>query len=164
MDVFHLAFQVKLMLEKRYIEVVQYRSEMLKLLIFPMGFVSLCILLYNVFPLFLPGGAEPFIIPIGFWVFIQRIVVLIVYEKSQKLQEALKMMGMTQSAYYLAYFVSEGLISGLIIAVACACLSLAHASEGDLGYGTYGDHHLFNNGSYGDIFSLFFCAFHGIVL
>jgi hypothetical protein len=48
-----------------------------------------------------PCVLEFFLVPIAFWPFIQRMVVQITSEKANRLEEAMKSMGLYQAAYYL---------------------------------------------------------------
>jgi len=48
-----------------------------------------------------PCVLEFFLVPIAFWPYIQRVVVQVTSEKANRLEEAMKSMGLTQAAYYL---------------------------------------------------------------
>jgi hypothetical protein len=56
-------------------------------------------------------------------VFVQRIVVQIMHEKSSRLQESMRMMGLSDIAYYAGYFLSDGAILGFIMSFSCAIIS-----------------------------------------
>jgi hypothetical protein len=134
--------QIKLLLWKRKVELLKQRSEIFKYIGPPVLFFVLLILLYEVFGnLFYPGGIEDYLIPLGFWIFVQKNIVNIMFEKFTKLQESMKMMGLHDVAYWTAYFISDGVILGLIISFLCAILS------------TYG---LFNEGNFGDILGMLY--------
>jgi hypothetical protein len=64
------------------------------------------ILLYAVFKnTFYDDGLEEYIVPLAFWFFVQKVVVNIMYEKCNRLQEAMRMMGLLDSAYWISYFI-----------------------------------------------------------
>jgi hypothetical protein len=98
-------FQVRLLLRKRFLELMNRKMDIFYLTIPPLLFFSLTILIYAVIGIFFPDGAEEYLIPIGFWIFTQKVVVTIMYEKSQKLTEAMRMMGLLDSAYWTSYFI-----------------------------------------------------------
>jgi len=104
--------------------------------------MSLLILLYSQISLFYPGGIEEFFVPIGYWIFVQKIVVQIMGEKSSRIQESIRMMGMLDSSYWLSYFISDGVLIGFTMSF-IACL-----------FTTYG---LFNDGNFGEILGILFC-------
>lgn len=80
-------FQVKLLLWKRYLESTKSKWDLLKVLLPAVLFFILMILLYAVFDFFAAGAIEPFLVPLAFWIYIQRIVVQIMFEKSSRLQD-----------------------------------------------------------------------------
>ena len=87
-------FQIKLLFWKRYAESVKSKYDLLKLFFPAVLFFVLLLLIYAVFDgLFDPDGVEPYLVPFAFWIFIQRVVVQIMYEKSTRLQESMRMMG-----------------------------------------------------------------------
>jgi ABC-type multidrug transport system fused ATPase/permease subunit len=119
----------------------------LRVILPPLLFLSLLQLIYGVDgikDLFYPDGAEPFLVPFGFWIFIQRIVVQIMYEKSSKLQESMRMMGLSDAAYWISYFIFDGCLIGLVTSFLCAIMSVGG---------------LFNDANFGVIFGMFlvFC-------
>lgn len=117
-DTSHIAnffFQVKLLLWKRYLESTKSKWDLLKVLLPAVLFFILMILLYAVFDFFAAGAIEPFLVPLAFWIYIQRIVVQIMFEKSSRLQESMCMMGLSDVAYYTSYFVSDGIILGFLL-------------------------------------------------
>lgn len=63
------------------------------------------------------------------------------FEKATRLQESMRMMGLSDTAYWISYFISDGIILGFIVSMFCCILS------------TYG---LFNQGNFGEIFALLF--------
>lgn len=135
-------FQVRLLVWKRYAELSKQRLELAKLIFVPLLFFFLTILFYAVFTgVFAPDGLEEYIIPIAFWILTQKTVVNITYEKANKLQEALSMMGLEDLAYWTSYFITDGIIIGFIVSFLCSLTAL------------YG---LFNNGSFGSILGLLF--------
>ncbi len=136
-----LAFQVQLLLWKRFQESTKSRWELLKVLLPAWLFWTLLIVLYENFDFFAAGGLEPLFVPIAFWVFVQRIVVQIMHEKSTRLQESMRMMGLSDVAYWTAYFISDGVILGFIMSFTCAIMSTGG---------------LFNEANFGTILGLLF--------
>jgi hypothetical protein len=118
-----LVFQIRLLLWKRYQESTKSKWELAKVLMPAWLFWALLILLYEGFGFFAAGGLEPFFVPMAFWVFVQRIVVQIMHEKSSRLQESMRMMGLIDIAYWLGYFISDGVILGFIMSFTCAIMS-----------------------------------------
>lgn len=133
--------QLKLLLWKRRVEIFNQKWELVKYLAPPGLFFILMILLYAVFDLFYDGGIEDYIVPLAFWVFIQKNVVNIMFEKSTRLQESMRMMGLSDTAYWVSYFISDGIVLGFLVTLFCCILS------------TYG---LFNQANFGAIFALLF--------
>lgn len=132
--------QLFLLLEKRKLEYLNQKAELIKYFAPPLFFFVFMILIYEVFDgMFFDGGIEDYIVPLAFWVYVQKNTVQIMYEKSTRLQEAMRMMGMSDVAYWTSYIISDGIIFGFILSMLCAILS------------TYG---LFNNGNFGAIFGL----------
>eukprot|EP01034_Spumella_vulgaris_P044289 gene44289-55073_t len=83
------------------------------------------------------GAIEPFLVPLAFWTFLQRIVVQVMYEKSTRLQESMRMMGLSDAAYWASYFISDGVLLGLLLSFIGAILSaggglFAEASFGEI--------------------------------
>jgi hypothetical protein len=117
------ALQIKLLLWKRWRESTKSKWELGKVLMPAWIFWALLILLYSNFGFFAAGGLEPFLVPLAFWVFVQRIVVQIMHEKSSRLQESMRMMGLSDVAYYAGYFLSDGAILGFIMSFSCAIMS-----------------------------------------
>jgi ATP-binding cassette subfamily A (ABC1) protein 3 len=118
-----LLLQIKLLLWKRYLESTKSKWELAKVLLPAWLFFTLLIVLYVNFGFFAAGGLEPLFVPLAFWVFVQRIVVQIMHEKSSRLQESMRMMGLIDIAYWLGYFISDGVILGFIVSFTCAILS-----------------------------------------
>jgi len=133
--------QIKLLLWKRYVESTKDRWELLKLVLPPLLFFTLLLLLYSIFDFFYPGGIERFIVPFAFWTFIQRLVIQIMYEKSTRLQESMRMTGLLDIAYWTSYFVSDGVLLGFVLSILCSIMSLGG---------------LFNNASFGSVLGLLF--------
>jgi hypothetical protein len=132
--------QIKLLLWKRKVEIFNQRYELVKYLGPPGLFFLFMILLYEVLGLG-QGGIEEYIVPLAFWIFLQKNVVNIMYEKWSRLQESMRMMGLSDTAYWISYFISDGIILGFLVTFFCCILS------------TYG---LFNSGNFGEIFALLF--------
>jgi hypothetical protein len=61
-------FQIRLLLRKRYLELMNRKLDVFYLTFPPLLFFSLAILLYSVIPIFFKDGIEEYIIPVGFWV------------------------------------------------------------------------------------------------
>jgi hypothetical protein len=135
-------FQVKLLLWKRYCESTKSKLDLLKVIVPALLFFVLLILIYEVFTFFSPDGIEAFFVPFAFWIFIQRIVVQIMYEKSSRLQESMRMMGLSDSAYWTSYFISDGVILGFVLSFLCAMMTLGG---------------LFNDANFGVILGLLYC-------
>jgi hypothetical protein len=129
--------QIKLLVWKRYVETTKNYFEFVRILGPPFIFFVLIHLAYATFDFFSPGGVEPLLVPFAFFIFAQRIVLQIMYEKCNRLQEAMKMMGLLDASYWLSYFVAEAVITGVAIAFMCAVIS----------GGT-----LFNHANFGDVF------------
>jgi hypothetical protein len=136
-----IAFQIQLLLWKRFLESTKSKWELLKVLLPAWLFFTLLIILYENFDFFAAGGLEPLFVPIAFWVFVQRIVVQIMHEKSTRLQESMRMMGLSDVAYYAAYFLSDGVILGFIMSFTCVIMSTGG---------------LFNEANFGVILGLLF--------
>ena len=133
------ALQIKLLLWKRYQESTKSKWELIKVLLPAWIFFALLNLLYEGFSFFSPGGIEPLVVPIAFWVFVQRIVVQIMHEKSSRLQESMRMMGLSDIAYWVGYFLSDGVILGFLMSFTCAIMSTGG---------------LFNNANFGVVLGL----------
>jgi hypothetical protein len=119
-----LFFQIKLLLWKRYAEQTKSKWDLIKVIAPAILIFVLLILLYAVITnTFSPDGLEPFFVPFAFWIFMQRLLVHIMYEKSSRLQESMRMMGLSDFAYWVSYFVSDGLILGFVLSMLCAILS-----------------------------------------
>ena len=136
-----LVFQIKLLLWKRYLEQTKSKWDLLKVIIPAVLFFVLLILLYSVFDFFADGGLEPFLVPLAFWIYIQRLVVTIMFEKSSRLQESMRMMGLSDFAYWTSYFISDGIILGFLLSFLCTIFT----SGG-----------LFNGANFGTILGLLF--------
>jgi hypothetical protein len=139
-----LFFQIKLLLWKRYVESTKTKTDLIKVAVPAIFIYSLILLFYNVFTgLFSPDGLEPFLVPFAFWIFVQRIVVQIMSEKSSRLQESMRMMGLSDVAYWLSYFISEGVILGFSLSFLCTFISNAGGG-------------LYNNANFGVVLGLLF--------
>lgn len=125
-----LFLQIKLMLWKRNLELSNQKYERLKYVLPPLLSFALVALLYSAFDLFNPGTIEEYFIPISTWVFVQKVLVAMMYEKSSRLQESMRMMGMHDSAYWLSYFISDGVILGGLLSFLCAIVSLGGLFNG----------------------------------
>eukprot|EP01038_Epipyxis_sp_PR26KG_P007819 gene7819-10621_t len=135
-------FQIQLLIWKRFKETTKSKWDIVKLILPSISFFVLIILIYNLIKnLFDPDGVEPFLVPLAFWLFIQRMVVQILNEKATRLQESMRMMGLYDSAYWISYFIYDGIITGFVLSFFCAILSTAG---------------LFNNANFGEILGLLF--------
>ena len=137
-----LLLQIKLMLWKRYAESTKSKWEIIKLILPAILFFVFMILIYSVFDgLFFPDGLEPFVVPLAFWIFVQRLVVQLMNEKSSKLQESMRMMGASDIAYWGSYILSDGVITGFLLSFICAIFTTGG---------------LFNDANFGVLLGLFF--------
>ncbi len=152
-----LFFQIKLLLWKRYLESTKSKWDLLKVILPAVLFFALALLIYSVFNFVAAGGIEEFLVPLAFWIYIQRIVVQIMYEKSSRLQESMRMMGLSDVAYWTSYIISEGVIVGFLLSFLLTIISAGG---------------LFNDGNFGAVlgylfvfclsavpFCFFICAF-----
>lgn len=138
-----ILFQIKLLVWKRWKESTKSKLELLKVIFPAMLFFSLLLLIYKVLSgLFFPDGAEPFIVPLAFWIYMQRMVVQIMHEKATRLHESMRMMGLSDVAYWTSYFLFDGVFVGFILSFIC-CL-----------FSTGG---LFNDANFGTLLGLFMC-------
>ena len=139
----NILLQIRLLLWKRYSESIKSKYDLAKLFVPSILFFTLLILLYNLFgpSLFTPGLVEQYLVPLSFWVFVQRIVVQIMFEKNSRLQESMRMMGLSDIAYWSSYFISEGVITGFLLSFLCTIFTVGG---------------LFNNANFGTILGLLF--------
>jgi hypothetical protein len=136
-----IAFQIQLLLWKRYKESTKTKWDLIKVILPAIMFFVLLILIYEVFSFFSPDGIEPFFVPLAFWIFMQRLVVQIMWEKSSRLQESMRMMGLSDVAYWTSYFISDGIILGFILSFLCTIFTVGG---------------LFNEANFGEILGLLF--------
>ncbi len=137
-----LAFQIRLLCWKRYVESTKSKWDLLKVILPAILFFVLIILVYSQFDgLFFDDGLEPFLVPLAFWIFMQRLVVQIMYEKSSRLQESMRMMGLSDIAYWASYFISDGVVLGFILSFLCTIFTVGG---------------LFNGANFGVILGFFF--------
>lgn len=137
-----LTFQINLLVWKRYVESTKSKLDLAKVLLPALLFFSLMILIYAVFDgLFFDDGLEPFIVPLAFWIFMQRLVVQIMYEKNARLQESMRMMGLSDFAYWTSYFLSDGVILGFLLSFLCTIFTVGG---------------LFNDANFGVLLGMFF--------
>jgi hypothetical protein len=137
-----LLFQIRLLIWKRYVESTKSKLDLAKVLLPSMLFFSLMILIYSQFNgLFDNDGLEPFIVPLAFWIYMQRLVVQIMYEKSTRLQESMRMMGLSDFAYWSGYFLSDGVLLGFVLSFVCTLFTVGG---------------LFNGANFGVILGMFF--------
>jgi hypothetical protein len=115
--------QVKLLCWKRLLEFQAAPSEPLKMCIALLFFALVILLNKNILSGLPPCVLEFFLVPIAFWPFVQRMVVQITAEKSNRLEEAMKSMGLYQSAYYLSYFLTDGVILGFALSFLCSIMT-----------------------------------------
>jgi hypothetical protein len=130
-----LIFQIRLLCWKRYVETTKSKWDILKYILPPVCFFALMILLYHQIPLFSPDGIEPFFVPFAFWILMQRMVVQIMYEKHQRLQESMRMMGLSDIAYWASYFITDGVIMGFLLSFICTIISAGGGLFNDAGFG-----------------------------
>jgi len=129
-----LLFQVKLLIWKRYLETTKSKWDLLKVIIPAVLFFLLMLLLYGLLKMFAAGGLEEFLVPLAFWIYIQRIVVQIMFEKSSRLQESMRMMGLSDLAYWVSYFITEGVFVGFLLSFILTIISAGGLfNDGDFG-------------------------------
>lgn len=119
-----ILFQIKLLMWKRHCENTKSKWDLLKVVLPALLFFALLILIYSVFSFFPAGFIEVFFVPFAFWIYIQRLVVQITYEKSSKLQESMRMMGLSDFAYWTSYFIYDGLLLGFVLAFLCSMMTI----------------------------------------
>jgi hypothetical protein len=134
----HFIEQLLLLMWKRRLELLSSKTEFLKTFLPPLLFFILLVLFKETLKL---EKIEEYLVPISFWVLIQKNVVAITYEKSARLQEAMSMMGLNMAVYWLSYFVMDGVLIGLVISLLCTICTTGG---------------LFSDGNFGDIFALLF--------
>lgn len=141
-----VAYQIDLLLWKRYKELQKQPFEIAKYMLPPLLFYSFICLIYGAIkpPMFYPGGVALYIVPLAFWMYVQKTVVNIMFEKQNKLQEAMRMMGLSDISYWISYFISEGIVIGLLQSLLGACLSIYEP--------------VFNDGNFFNILGLLFAA------
>ncbi len=115
--------QIKLLLWKRFVEVNKSYWEYVRILGPPFIFFVLIHLCYKTFTFLASGGIEPLLVPFAFFIFAQRIVLQLMYEKHNRLQEAMRMMGLLDVSYWISYFLAEGVITGFIVSLMCAIIT-----------------------------------------
>lgn len=140
--------QISLLVWKRYRETTKTKWDLMKILVPVILFYVLMILVYELFSFFSGGAIEPFFVPFAYWIFVQRMVVQITYEKSARLQESMRMMGLSDVAYWTSYMVSDGIIVGF----ATAFLSCILSTGG-----------LYNSADFGTILGFLFAFFLAVV-
>jgi len=137
-----LSEQVKVLLWKRYTELTKNKWNLLKIYVPAVLFFILLMITYSVYDgIFSGDGLEPFFIPFAFWVFMQRFVVHVMHEKSNRIQESMKMMGLSETAYWISYFLSDGVVIGFTLSFLCCMFTVGG---------------LFNGASFGSLLGLFF--------
>lgn len=136
-----ILFQIKLLLWKRYCESTKSKWDLIKVILPALLFFVLLILLYELFTFFAGDGIEPFLVPFAFWIFVQRVVVQIMFEKSSRLQESMRMMGLSDFAYWSSYIISDGIITGFILSFFCTIFTVGG---------------LFGDANFGEILGLLF--------
>ncbi len=127
--------QIRLLLWKRYCETTKTKWDVAKIVLPAVVFFILMILLYESLGVFHKGALELFLVPLAFWTFVQRIVVQIMHEKSSRLQESMRIMGLSDVAYWMSYFISDGIILGLILSLICAIFSAGGGLFNDTNFG-----------------------------
>ena len=136
-----LFFQTKLLIWKRYVESTKNKWDLIKVVLPAVLMFVLMILLYSVFDFLAAGAIEPFLVPLAFWIFTQRLVVQIMFEKSNRLQESMRMMGLSDVSYWISYIISDGIILGFALSFLCSIFTVGG---------------LFNNANFGVILGLLF--------
>jgi hypothetical protein len=85
----HFIEQLLLLMWKRKLELLSSKTEFFKTFLPPLLFFILLVLFKETLEL---EKIEEYLVPISFWVLLQKNVVAITYEKSARLQEAMSMM------------------------------------------------------------------------
>lgn len=159
-----VASQVLLLLWKRSRELQKQPGELVKLLIAPCFVFALLVLIYESFNkpapilILLAGGfIEPYVIPIAFWVIVVKTVIYVMNEKALKLNEAMRMMGMIDVSYWIALFISEGLLYGLVVSLLCNLFTFYNPCPSGFDALCSPNDTLFRAASWGSVYSLYFC-------
>ena len=140
-------FQIGLLLNKRAHELRQNPTDLLKLYIGPCLFFVLVILFYEQFGdlfkyhVLAYGTFETYLIPPAFWIIIVKTVTYAMNEKSTQIKESMRMMGLLDISYYVALFMSEGIVGGFLLSMVTSWFTFYP--------------HFFNDAPYGDVFGLF---------
>ncbi len=127
--------QIRLLLWKRYCETTKTKWDVAKVVLPAVVFYILMILLYESLGVFHKGALEIFFVPVAFWSYVQRIVVQNMNEKSTRLQESMRIMGLSDVAYWMSYFISDGIILGLIMSLVCSIFSAGGGLFHDADFG-----------------------------
>lgn len=117
--------QIKLLLWKRLIETTKSPWEFIRIVIPPMLFFALINLGYATSSLFAKGSIEPFLVPLIYFAYLQRVTSHLSYEKSTNIKQNMEIMGLISWSYPIAYFLSDGLIIGIIYAFIGSIFSLS---------------------------------------
>lgn len=145
-----LMTQIKILLWKRLTEIKKQPMEIAKIFVPPIFMFLLIISMYAVFfggSSGSDGSVEVFLLPFAFWIFAQKIVVYIMFEKHYRLYEAMKMMGLKETSYWISYYLFDAVFIGFLVSFLCMICS------------TYG---LFNHGNLGGILGFLMCFFFSI--
>eukprot|EP00605_Chrysophyceae_sp_TOSAG23-4_P000272 GSChrysophyteH1.ASY1.ANO1.314.1 assembled CDS len=142
--------QVHLLVWRRYRELTHSPWDILKLVLAPILLFSLILLFYVQFSwLFSSGALKPgffeyYLIPIAFWITVIKTCAYAVTDKSSKVKESMRMMGLLESAYFTSIFVTEGVFIGGLVSFVGATFTAFSTVE------------FLNGASFGNTFGLFF--------
>jgi len=99
-------------------------------------------LLYKTFQMDSNGVIEMLVAPFAFIMVLQLTCVSLVSEKSTRLRESMRMMGMREIPYWLSYLLADGVVMNLILTLFLSVLTVSFS--------------LFNGVDFGDIFFFVF--------
>ena len=148
-----------MLLWKRFTEIRRNTSSTVFFFLLPTIGLLVMLLLYASFasPAFSSshssGVIEVFASPLLFIVAVQLTATSLVTEKSQRLAESMRMMGMREASYWSSYFLADGVVMGFFLSLLITVLSSIMGLYHNLGAG-YND-----DDSYPDFFGLFLLLF-----
>jgi hypothetical protein len=154
--------QVHLLVWRRYRELTHSPWDILKLVLAPILLFSLILLFYVQFSwLFSSGALKPgffeyYLIPIAFWITVIKTCAYAVTDKSNKVKESMRMMGLLESAYFTSIFVTEGVFIGGLVSFVGATFTAFSQPSNFNGISTGGTVEFLNGASFGNTFGLFF--------
>jgi len=110
--------QLGLLLWKSFLEKSRQKKAVGLYFGIPMLILLVCLLTYGSFNSWASSGTiELFVVPFGFVVALQLPTVSLVSEKSARLKESMRMMGMREAPYWASYFVADGVFMGGLLSL-----------------------------------------------